>query len=297
MTAAWQAVLQRRGSALGAPGLVRIAAVQMNSGADVQQNLQRIDGLLGRAASRGVSMAFLPENLAIMGAKDEDKLAHAEDPGSGPIQEFLADAARRHQLWVVAGSLPLKSPRHGKCFGASIVYDSDGKASPVYRKIHLFDVDLPERDEWYRESATMDCGGDLVVVPTPLGQLGLSICYDLRFPEHYRRLVDDGATAFSVPAAFTAATGAAHWHSLLRARAIENLAFVIAAGQYGSHASGRTTFGHSIIIDPWGQVIAEKAFGDAVVDADIDTALPGKLRAEFPVLEHRRIRPGPNGIE
>ena len=134
----------------------------------------------------------------------------------------------------------------------------------------------------------MDFGDDPVVVPSPLGQLGLSICYDLRFPEHYRRLVDNGATVFSVPAAFTATTGEAHWHSLLRARAIENLAYVIASGQHGSHPSGRTTFGHSIIIDPWGQVIAEQAAGDAVVDADIDTALPGKLRAEFPVLEHRR---------
>ena len=270
-------------------GLVRAAAIQMNSGADVQQNLQTIDGLLGDAASRGVAIAFLPENLAIMGARDEDKLQHAETPGSGPIQEMLADAARRYKLWVVAGSLPIKSPQEGRCYGASIVYDSDGEASPIYRKIHLFDVDLPGRDERYRESDTMDFGNDHVVVPSPLGQLGVSICYDLRFPEHYRHLVDDGATVFSIPAAFTAATGKAHWHSLLRARAIENLAYVIAAGQYGSHASGRATFGHSVIIDPWGQVIAELATGDGVVDAEIDTALPGKLRAEFPVLEHRRI--------
>ncbi|MCH8301199.1 MAG: carbon-nitrogen hydrolase family protein [Proteobacteria bacterium] len=269
--------------------MVRAAAIQMNSGADVQQNLQTIDNLLAAATSRGVSIAFLPENLAIMGARDEDKLAHAEDPGSGPIQEYLADAARRYKLWVVAGSVPLKSPQDGKCYGASIVYDNDGRASPIYRKRHLFDVDLPGRDERYRESATMDFGNDFVVVPSPLGQLGLSICYDLRFPEHYRRLVDDGATVFSIPAAFTVETGKAHWHSLLRARAIENLAYVIAAGQHGSHPSGRTTFGHSVIIDPWGQVIAELESGDGIVDADIDTALPGKLRAEFPVLEHRRI--------
>jgi nitrilase len=274
---------------LSVVGPARAAAIQMNSGADVQQNLQTIDGLLEDAASRGVAIAFLPENLAIMGVRDEDKLQHAENPGSGPIQEFLADAARRHKLWVVAGSLPLRSPQEGKCYGASIVYDSNGEASPIYRKIHLFDVDLPGRDERYRESDTMDFGSDHVVVRSPLGQLGLSICYDLRFPEHYRHLVDDGATVFSIPAAFTAATGKAHWHSLLRARAIENLAYVIAAGQHGSHPSGRTTFGHSVIIDPWGQVIAELESGDGVVDAEIDTALPGKLRAEFPVLEHRRI--------
>jgi nitrilase len=274
---------------LSAIGLVRAAAIQMNSSADVQQNLQAIDRLLMDAAARGVAIAFLPENLAIMGVRDEDKLALAEDPGSGPIQEFLADAAQRYKLWVVAGSLPLKSPQDGKCYGASIVYDSDGNASPIYRKIHLFDVDLPGRDERYRESATMAFGDDLVVVPSPLGQLGLSICYDLRFPELYRRLVDDGASVFSIPAAFTAATGKAHWHSLLRARAIENLAYVIAAAQHGSHPSGRQTFGHSVIIDPWGQVVAELETGDGIADADIDTALPGKLRTEFPVLEHRRL--------
>ena len=274
---------------MSAIGLVRAAAIQMNSGADVQHNLQTIDGLLMDASARGVAIAFLPENLAIMGVRDEDKLAHAEDPGSGPIQEFLADAARRHKLWVVAGSLPLKSPQDGKCYGASIVYDSEGNASPIYRKIHLFDVDLPGRDERYRESATMDYGDDPVVVPSPLGQLGLSICYDLRFPELYRRLVDDGASIFSIPAAFTATTGKAHWHSLLRARAIENLAYVIAAAQHGSHPSGRQTFGHSVIVDPWGQVVAELETGDGIVDADIDTALPGRLRTEFPVLEHRRL--------
>jgi nitrilase len=261
----------------------------MNSGKDVQQNLKVIDGLLTNAASQGVTIAFLPENFPIMGERDEDKLEHVEDPGSGPIQEFLADAARRHRLWVVAGSLPLRSPQEGKCYGASLVYDDKGNASPIYRKIHLFDVDVPERNERYRESATMDFGQDPVVVPTPLGQLGLSICYDLRFPELYRRLVDDGATVFSIPAAFTAATGRAHWHSLLRARAIENLAYVIAAGQHGTHASGRRTFGHSAIISPWGQIIAELEAGDGVVIADIDTALPGKLRAEFPALEHRKF--------
>jgi nitrilase len=261
----------------------------MSSGGEVQQNLRTVDDLLMDASARGVAIAFLPENLAIIGASDRDKLEHAEDPGSGPIQEFLADAARRYKLWIVAGSVPMNSPQDGKCYGASIVYDSDGGASPIYRKMHLFDVDLPGRDERYRESATMDFGDDLVIVPTPLGQLGLSICYDLRFPELYRRLVDDGATVLSIPAAFTATTGKAHWHSLLRARAIENLAYVIAAGQHGSHPGGRKTFGHSVIIGPWGQVIAELEAGDGIVDAEIDPALPGKLRAEFPVLEHRRM--------
>lgn len=274
----------------------------MNSVADVQQNLKTVDDLLTDAASSGVAIAFLPENLAFMGARDEDKLAHVEDPGSGPIQEFLADAAIRHNLSVVAGSLPLRSTIDGKCYGASVVYDSEGTASAIYRKIHLFDVDLPERDERYRESATMDAGSDLVVVPSSVGHLGLSICYDLRFPELYRRLVDLGSTIFSIPAAFTATTGKAHWRSLLRARAIENLAYVVAAGQHGTHPGGRTTFGHSMIIDPWGQVIAELAAGDGIAAADIDTTMPDRVRAEFPVLEHRRIGPlrneqGQDGIE
>ncbi len=267
---------------------VRAAAIQMCSGSDVSENLLTIDALLADAAAQKVAIAFLPENFAIMGMRDEDKVEHAEDPGSGPIQDFLADAASRYKLWIVAGSLPLKSPLAGKCYGASIVYDRDGAAGSIYRKIHLFDVDLPDGDEQYRESATMAAGNEIVVVPSPLGQLGLSICYDLRFPEHYRRLVDAGATVFSIPAAFTEATGKAHWRTLLRARAIENLAYVIAAGQHGSHPNGRQTFGHSAIIDPWGQVIAEREAGDGVVIADVDADLPGKLRAKFPVLEHRR---------
>ncbi len=272
-----------------AGSLVRAAAVQLESGGEVAKNLQTIDRLLEDAAAQRVAVAFLPENFAIMGARDEDKVDHAEAPGSGPIQAFLAAAARRYGLWIVAGSLPLTSPVAGKCYGASVVYDSDGHASRIYRKIHLFDVDLPDGDEQYRESATMHAGDEVVVTATPLGSLGLSICYDLRFPEHYRRLVDDGATVFSIPAAFTDATGRAHWHTLLRARAIENLAYVIAAGQHGSHPNGRRTYGHSVIIGPWGEIIAEREEGDGIVVADIDPALPETLRAKFPVLKHRRL--------
>lgn len=271
------------------PGVVRAAAMQMSSGADVDANLDTVDGMLVEAAAQDIAIVVLPENFAIMGLRDEDKLEHAEDPGSGPIQAFLAGAAKKHKLWVVAGSLPLKSQHPHKCYGASIVFDSDGNASPVYRKIHLFDVDLPGGVERYRESDTMAAGQEPVVVATPVGQLGLTICYDLRFPEYFRRLVDDGATAFSVPAAFTAATGEAHWHTLLRARAIENLAYVIAAGQHGIHPNGRRTYGHSAIIDPWGRVIAERETGDGLVVAEIDTASPAELREKFPVLRHRRL--------
>lgn len=268
---------------------VRIAAIQLSSGDDVDRNLACIDGLLTKAASRGVKLALLPENLAYMGVHDEDKLVHAEPEGSGPIQDFLADAAKRHDLWLVAGSIPLQSPQAGRCFGASLVIDPAGRTTACYRKIHLFDVDLPESNERYRESDTMSHGDTLVTAETPAGRLGLTICYDLRFPEMFRQLVDRNATIFSVPAAFTQATGQAHWMSLLRARAIENMSYVIAAGQYGRHPSGRQTFGHSTIVDPWGQVLATAPSGDAVVDASIDPALPLKLRARFPVLEHRRL--------
>jgi nitrilase len=192
-------------------------------------------------------------------------------------------------MWIVAGSLPLKTPETELCYGASYVFDADGSAVACYRKIHLFDVDLPDRDESYRESASMDPGDQPVTIDSPAGCLGLSICYDLRFPELYRRLAYEGAEWFSVPAAFTFATGTAHWHTLLRARAIENLAYVVAAGQHGTHPNGRMTFGHSLIVDPWGRVVAEQESGDGVVVAEMELSLTRKLREEFPVLRHRRL--------
>jgi len=270
-------------------GSIRVAALQMNCGADLDTNFRRADDLLADAGRRGVGLALLPATSVFMGSNDADKVALAEAPGNGPIQAFLADAARRYSLWLIAGSVPLRSPQPGKCFGASLAFDDQGILQASYRKMHLFDVDLPDRDERYRESETMHAGGETVTVATPAGRLGLSICYDLRFPEFYRQLVDEGATVFTVPAAFTAATGQAHWQSLLRARAIENLAYVIAAGQHGSHPNGRRTHGHSMIVDPWGEILAMQADGDGVVDALIDPQRPGALRREFPVLDSRRL--------
>lgn len=267
----------------------RVAAIQLCSGADLARNLATIDALLGDAAQRGVTLVLLPENAFFMGALETDKLALAETPGAGPMQDFLASAAVRHDLWIVAGSLPLASPQAGKVFGACVVYDNHGTERGIYRKIHLFDVDLPDAGERYRESATMQPGDAPLTVDTPVGRLGLSICYDLRFPELFRQLVDDGATVFTVPAAFTAATGKAHWRTLLRARAIENVAFVIAAAQHGVHPSMRQTWGHSMIVDPWGKVLAELAHGEGVVDAVIDASQPAKLRQHFPVLGHRKL--------
>ncbi len=264
----------------------------MNSGPDVPANLALAGRLLGEAAQDGCELAVLPENFALMPARGKDKARFAEQPGEGPIQDFLADVARRHGLWVVAGSLPLVSPamQDERVYGACPVYDANGAVRALYRKIHLFDVDLVDRQESYRESNSMYPGDEIVTVDSPCGRMGLSICYDLRFPEMYRRLVDDGATVFTVPAAFTATTGKAHWHTLLRARAIENLAYVIAPGQYGQHPDNRSTFGHSLICDPWGRILAERAEGNCVVAADIDPDLPSRLRSEFPALDNRRLK-------
>ena len=268
---------------------MRVAAIQMNSGVDVASNLQLADRLLADAAADNCTLAVLPENFALMPEKSRDKNDYVEVPGEGPIQSFLADAASRHQMWIIGGSMPLKSPEAERVFGACPVYDSTGKQLVIYRKIHLFDVKLPDCKESYQESWSMYPGDEVVAVDTPAGRTGLTICYDLRFPELFRRLVEDGATLFTVPAAFTRLTGQAHWKSLLRARAIENLAYVIAPGQYGEHADNRQTYGHSVIIDPWGKVLAEQDAGDCHVAADIDPELPAKLRSEFPALSNRRL--------
>jgi nitrilase len=245
--------------------------------------------LLGEAARKDCRLVVLPENVAFVGRNDKDKLAHAEAEGDGPIQQRLSDSAKKHALWIIAGSLPLKSDNEERCFGASMVFDPHGELRACYRKIHLFDVDLPDRDEHYRESASMMHGDNVVVVDTAAGRTGLSICYDVRFPELYRQLSERGATVLTVPAAFTSVTGAAHWQVLLRARAIENLAYVIAPGQHGQHPNGRQTYGHSMIIDPWGRVLGERVDGDGLVVASLETDLPEKLQRDFPALQHRRI--------
>ncbi len=270
---------------------MRVAAIQMNCGSDVDANLKAADALLGDASKDHCELAVLPENFAIMGKRGRDKTAVAEEPGKGPIHDFLSDAARRYNMWIIAGSMPLISPeiQNDRVYGACPVYSSDGELQAIYRKIHLFDVDLVDQQESYRESRSMYPGDELVTVDTPCGRVGLTICYDVRFPELFRKLVDAGATVFTVPAAFTATTGEAHWHTLLQARAIENLAYVIAPGQHGMHPDGRATYGHSVIIDPWGRVLAEHTEGVGFAAADIDITLVEKLRAEFPALTNRKL--------
>ena len=270
---------------------MRVAAIQMNSGADVGENLALLDRLLTDAAADECTLAVLPENFALMARRGRDKVEVAETPGEGPIQDFLAEAATRHGLWIVAGSMPMVSPEtaEGRVYGACPVYDDRGNMHAIYRKIHLFDVDLADKQESYRESHSMYPGDEVVSVDSPCGRIGLTICYDLRFPELFRQLVDAGATLFTVPSAFTVTTGEAHWHTLLRARAIENLAYVIAPGQTGKHPDGRSTYGHSLIIDPWGQILAEATDGNCHIAAELDPARVNKLRSEFPALANRRL--------
>lgn len=272
--------------------LPRVAALQMTSGDDLAANLAAARRLLERAAGAGACLAALPENFAFMGAREADKLAHAEADGAGPIQDFLATAAQDLGLWIVAGTVPLAVEDDARrVYPASLVYDADGRRVARYDKIHLFDVEV-QRDgklERYRESNSFKPGPwNAVTVDTPAGRLGLSVCYDLRFPELYRELVERGAELLTVPAAFTAKTGEAHWELLLRARAVENQCYVIASGQTGTHPGGRGTWGHSMICGPWGEILACEKEGEGLALASIDGAAQRALRQSFPVLDHRR---------
>jgi nitrilase len=266
----------------------RFAALQMTSGPDVSENLRTAGELLGEAAAQGADVALLPENFAFMGRGDADKRAIAEPDGSGPIQDFLAAAAARHRVFVIAGTIPLRSAAaDGRVHNSTLVYDAAGRRVGRYDKIHLFDVDVPGRSEAYRESANVAPGSEIAVIPSPAGLVGLSVCYDLRFPELYRGLVSRGAELLVVPSAFTVPTGRAHWEPLLRARAIENLSYVVAAAQSGVHPNGRETYGDSLIVDWWGRVVTRLPRGRGVISAAIDLAGLHAARTAFPSLSHR----------
>lgn len=271
---------------------MKVAALQMTSGPDVAANLAQARTLLGEAAARGARLAALPENFSFMGLKDADKRAAAEADGRGPVQEFLADTARRLRLWIVAGTVPLAGAADGRVAAASLVYDEEGRRAARYDKIHLFDVDIPGRTESYRESAHVAPGAAAAIVDTPAGRLGLSVCYDVRFPELYRHLSAAGAQLLSVPAAFTGPTGRAHWETLLRARAIENLCYVLAPAQAGIHPGGRETYGDTMIVDYWGRVLKRLPRGTGCVVAEIDLERLAEVRAGFPALSHRAFDAG-----
>ena len=261
------------------------AAIQMVSVPSVEENLRIAGELVADAAARGAKLAVLPEIFAYMGLKDTDKIAIREPDGRGPIQQFLADTARRHRIWVVGGSVPLEASVTDKVRNTLLVYDDQGRRAARYDKIHLFGFE--NGTERYLESATIEAGERPLGIDTPLGRIGLSVCYDVRFPELYRAL--GPVDMILVPSAFTATTGRAHWETLLRARAIENLAYVIAPAQGGRHANGRETHGDSIIIDPWGEVLARRDKGAGVVIAGIDPARIARVRANLPALSHRTM--------
>lgn len=272
----------------------------MTSGPGVEANLAMARSLLERARTEGAALAALPENFAIMGRKETDKLEVAELPGEGPIQAFLGRCARELGLWIVGGTIPLRSENEPeRVAAASLLFDERGRCVARYDKIHLFDVDIPhrggpERNERYRESATVARGSQPTVVPTPLGQLGMAVCYDVRFPELFRLLQAQGAEILSLPSAFTAPTGRAHWELLVRARAVENLCYVLAPAQSGIHPNGRETWGDSLIVDPWGQVVSRlAAAGPGVAVAEIDRTVQQELRERFPALSHRRFSIAP----
>lgn len=268
-----------------------LAVIQMVSQADVLANLAQARLLLEQAAAQGARLAVLPENFAAMGRRDLAEIGRREALGEGPILPWLYQTARDLGLWIVAGTLPL--PPDGrpeaKAHACSLLVDDRGQRVVRYDKLHLFDVDVSDSHGRYRESDDFAFGEKVVVADTPVGRLGLTVCYDLRFAELYSALREAGAELISVPAAFTAVTGAAHWQILTRARAIETQCYVLAAGQGGSHPGGRETFGHSAIIDPWGRVLGEQARGQGILLAERDAAEQAAIRQRMPVARHRRF--------
>jgi nitrilase len=266
--------------------MTEMAVIQMTSGPDVAANLYEAGRLVTQAAESGAQLVVLPENFCMMPMQESHRLSAMEQDGDGHIQNFLAEAARRNNVWLVGGTVPLVTDNPDRCRSACLVYDDQGKRMARYDKIHLFDVALSNADA-YTESATIEAGNQTVVLDTPFGRMGLAICYDLRFPELFRELSKNGAQIFAIPSAFTALTGAVHWEILVRARAIENQAYVLAAAQGGFHANGRKTYGDSMIVDPWGRVGNRLSRGPGVVMAEVNMEQLADIRKNMPALQHR----------
>lgn len=264
-----------------------VAAIQTNSSDDIDHNLAMVAEYIETAKTAGAELVALPECFALMPQHPEQFQQHAEVHSTGKIQRFLAQLSRRLSIWIIAGSLPLRSDEPNRIFNALLVYDDNGKNVARYDKIHLFDVQLANGEE-YHESNYTKPGGECVVQDTPAGAVGLTVCYDLRFPEMYRKLMGMGATCLVVPSAFAVPTGTAHWQTLLRARAIENTCYVIAPAQVGMHANGRQTYGHSMIIDPWGEIIAQRETAPGVLFSTIDHDKLARIRLQLPCLSQRR---------
>jgi predicted amidohydrolase len=270
--------------------LHRIAAVQMTSTQDIQENLATAKKWVKEAAHQGAKLVVLPEMFALMAMDQMEKIKAAELFGKGVIQDFLADLAKQNKIWLVAGTIPIlvDSASH-KAHAACLVFNEEGQLMGRYDKIHLFDVDLAGTSESYQESKVITAGKNLTVIKTPFGKLGIAVCYDIRFPEMFRLMHEQGVEIVALPAAFTFTTGSVHWDILVRARAIENQVYMIAAGQTGVHPNNRKTYGHSMIVDPWGAIKASLPVEQGIIVADIDLNFLKKMRSEFPVLSHRRL--------
>ncbi len=265
-----------------------LAAIQMCSTDDVAYNLEQARRFIQQAADAGAKLVVLPENFSFMGSP-QNKINHKEVFGYGTVQDFLSHEAKQKSVWIVGGTIPLAVADHNnKVYAATLVFNASGECVARYNKIHLFDVTLPNEEEVHQESQIIYPGQDIIVFDSPLGKCGLAICYDLRFPEFFRAMQEKGAEFIALPSAFTVPTGAAHWEVLIRARAIENQVYMIAAAQTGIHANQRRTYGHSMIVNPWGDVSAALAKETGIVCSDIDLEFLHQLRRKFPVLTHRK---------
>jgi len=270
--------------------MTQFAAIQMASGSNVSSNLIEVRRLIRESSEAGAEIVVLPENFAIMGMTEQDKVLIRESYGSGIIQDFIAKQAVDFNIWIVAGTIPIKTEDEGLIRASCLVYNAAGTIVARYDKIHLFDVNVPDSNDTYRESETIEAGTETCVFDSPFGRIGIAICYDLRFPELFRNMSLDNLDIIVVPAAFTAITGKAHWQPLLKSRAIENLCYVVASAQGGYHVNGRETHGHSMIIDPWGTILDELSNGSGFVVTDVDLNKIHNIRKTFPVLQHRKLK-------
>lgn len=268
---------------------ITVAAVQMVSTDRLGENLEAVENSVRKSVEKGAQLIVLPENFALMAKHSKQLSAIAEPLGQGAIQRLLSELSKKYRCWIVAGSLPVLSANKNKVYAACLVYNDSGERVAHYYKMHLFDVDITDTTGRYRESDTFMAGDEAVVVMTPFGLMGLSICYDLRFPELYRQLLQLGAEFFVAPSAFTELTGRAHWSLLCRARAVENTCYMIAPNQGGHHINGRTTYGHSMIVDPWGDVLAELGTGEGLAIATLNKTHLDKIRTSFPAAQHGRF--------
>ena len=267
----------------------KVAVVQMCSSDQLNDNLETVSSQVMIAVSKGAQMVVLPENFALMAKHSAQLLSIAETLGKGAIQDFLSTLSKKYACWIVAGSMPIKSTLDDKVYATCLVYNEMGQQVSYYHKIHLFDVDIADEKGRYRESDTFMAGTEPVVVDTPFGVMGLSICYDLRFPELYRALLQQGAQFFVAPSAFTKLTGQAHWALLCRTRAVENTCYLIAANQGGLHNNGRSTYGHSMIVDPWGEVLSELDVSEGLIISTLKKSTLNRVRKSLPAIQHRRL--------